>query len=287
MDTAWRRREDWGEELNLVSRVAPVLQHIIPDEISCLTELGRELGGVPGTQVSGMEFFFLFLGHAVKWPPVVRRFAHFLRKHGLVPLTAPPGEDFVPRSATQVVAFLRELLQFAVRGTPEWTEMFSRMQVGSLDLCPGLGPLAVEFGLLARQGPGPLVKLGTRQYIEVPDPGKAPFEMVSRMLSVAFHMVEKANWRWPSAAREVPDFLAQGVSVTKLICSKGGLVGGKGDGYLVRSFVRNALVAQIAARLPDAMDTVTMAQAVGVVSVSAVAVVSTFSYHACIIHTAL
>ena len=165
----WKRQTDWSLELNLVARVAPVLRYLAPDDISCLTQLGRVLGGAPGTQVRGLEFFFLFLGHAVKWPPLVRMLSHRLREHGLVPLPhrlrqhglvpARPAQgatqdlqdteqDFQGLAAT-VLNILRDLLAHAEEGGSEWEAMFGGWRVSTLDICTGLGPLATDLGLLA------------------------------------------------------------------------------------------------------------------------------------------
>jgi hypothetical protein len=272
-DTPWRRQDDWGVELNLVSKLAPVLQHLLPDDVSCVSELGRQLGGVPGTPVRGLDFFFL--GHAVKWPPVVRRMAHLLHEVGIfAPLDTPRGVADGPEGlaaikefAAEVVNILQELVQFAEQGTPEWNELFSGLRVGFLALSSGLGPLATELGLLARKGQPAWrrVKLGTQLYCVVPGPTAvaAVVDRVASMLRAAFNVeVESMVGTWPSTAEQVPGFLEHGLSVVKEIRRVGGLTGGQSERhqYLVLSFVRSALVAQIAARLPGAMDTHTMAQ---------------------------
>ena len=83
---------------------------------------------------------------------------------------------------------------------------------------------------------------------------------------------------WPGTTEEIPDFLRHGLRIFHHVRMAGDLLGGSGQrtlpGYLALSFVRNALVAQITAHLPGAMDTFTMAQVVGVLSSSAVSALS-------------
>jgi hypothetical protein len=272
----WQHREEWSPELNLVSRLAPVLQHLSTDDISCVTELGRQLGGEPGTPVQPLEFFFLFLGHAIKWPPVVRRLADMLHKQGLAALLAqtPGGAEDFGKLAAGVVRLLRELVEFAVKGNPAWSDMFEGGRVGYVGLASGLGPLATDLGLLERRGEGRRVKLGEHRYFPVPG-DTAAVARVERMIRAAF-AVEREVLTWPGAAGDVPDFLRGCRDLVQEIRRAGGLLGGQGDkpGYLVLSFVRAALVAQIAAYMPSAMDQFTMTQAVGVVSVSAVSALS-------------
>ena len=165
----WDSNTDWSLELNLVALVAPVLLHLEPDDITCLTELGQVLGCAHGTKVRGMELFFLVLGHAVKWPPQVRMLVHCLarpgtaREHGLAPpeaATQDTEQDFKERAAP-VLCILRDLLKHAEH--LQWESKFSGWRVGTLDLCTGLGPLAVDLGLLARRESattGPMLKLG-------------------------------------------------------------------------------------------------------------------------------
>jgi len=101
---------------------------------------------------------------------------------------------------------------------------------------------------------------------------------LGKMLRVAFNEVEAVDWNWPGTTEEVPDFLKHGRRVFQKVRAAGDLLGGSGQrhaaGYLTLSFVRNALVAQIAAHLPLAMDTFTMAEVVGVLSSSAVSALS-------------
>ena len=269
----WESREDWSLALNFVAKLAPVLVHITPDDFSCLTELGRELGGVPGTRVQGLEFLFLFLGHAVKWPPVVRKLPTLLRGKGLLPYPAPPdGAEALTvldyeAWAAPVAAVLHDLLT----GTTEWTEASAGPRVGHVDVSAGLGPLAVSLGLLAFGKDAPRAwlrrKLGSQTYAIVPASEAMAGERLARMRSMlgqVFVSIENADWRWPAAAADVPAFLEQAVSIARLIRQAGQLPGGRvaRGGYLVLSFVRNALVAQIAARMPGAMDTVSMEQVV-------------------------
>ena len=79
-----------------------------------------------------------------------------------------------------------------------------------------------------------------------------------KMLCVAFKEVEAVDWNWPGTTEEVSDFLKRGRCVFQKVRAAGDLLGGSGlgyqerqaPGYLTLSFVRNALVAQIAAGLP-------------------------------------
>jgi hypothetical protein len=205
----------------------------------------------------------------------VRRMAHLLHKVGIkAPLDTPRGvadglEGYaaIKEFADEVVKILQELLKFAEQGTPEWNELFSGLRVGFLALSSGLGPLATELGLLVRKGPPAWrrIKLGTQLYCVVPGPTAvvAVVDRVASMLHAAFSVeVDSMVGTWPSTAEEVPGFLEHGLSVVKEIRRVGGLMGGQSEKhqYLVLSFVRSALVAQIAARLPGAMDTHTMAQ---------------------------
>ena len=78
--------------------------------------------------------------------------------------------------------------------------------------------------------------------------------------------------------KEVPAFIDHGLHVFQKIRLAGDLLGGSGHrqlpGYVALSFVRNALVAQIAARLPGALDKFSMRKVVGVLSSSAVSALS-------------
>jgi len=141
--------------------------------------------------------------------------------------------------------------------------LFTGSRVGFLDLSSGLGPLAQEFGILQQREPpaSDQIKLGTQTYYIVPDSTAAVVDRVAPMLSVALE-IESMGWTWLASTEEAPDFFERGKKIIKEIRRVGGLGGGRSEKhrYLVLSFVRSALVAQIAARLPGTMDTFTMEQ---------------------------
>ena len=101
---------------------------------------------------------------------------------------------------------------------------------------------------------------------------------LGKMLRVAFNEVEAVDWKWPTTTAEVSDFLVHGRHVFQQVRAAGGVRGSSdkryGPGYVTLTFVRNALVAQIAAHAPLAMQKFTMAQVVGVLSSSAVLALS-------------
>ena len=79
---------EWSLTLKAVARLSFVLTFLVPGDVTVLHVLAKACGVQPGQGLAPMMWLALFLGHAMKWPPVVEHWATLIRERAHLDINA-------------------------------------------------------------------------------------------------------------------------------------------------------------------------------------------------------
>ena len=105
----------WGPILSAVARLGFILRFLVPGDLLEFLALFKSLGPVPGAVVPPHHLVWLFLGHLIKWPPCVARWAAVLAAER-------------PADPAGIVQAFTPIVQWA--NGHGWPVMFQRLDAG-------------------------------------------------------------------------------------------------------------------------------------------------------------
>ena len=123
----------WSDVLKMTVFLHPIYPLLRRDDLDASLELQTVVGIKRGGAISAPQLLYLFLAHAIKWPPSVRHW------HRL--LTAS-----LPQTARDLVAAFRATIKWS--SGRRWPSMFSRMNSGRACAQTGIAVHGVCLGLL-------------------------------------------------------------------------------------------------------------------------------------------
>ena len=220
-----------------------------------------------GARLSGWALVLLFVGHSIKWPPMVKHFSGFLQARVNAELGGVP-----PR---EMVVALLDLLNWSHNRA--FVEMHKAMNVGRVATVMGLVVTARSMGLLASPSSS-MVRQSKRRCVgkqnegsrgsdgsleELPSsqdsclllgPALQPFrlrpegaEIAERLFRDMIEVADGIELKWPESVEDTRAFVRQlksfACAARSLRQHDVGLVGGLSENnYLVKHFVRHFLL---------------------------------------------
>ena len=143
----------WSSVITLVARWSFLFNLVVPDDMVALADLARVgLVATPGGIITPIQLAMLFIGHAAKWPPLVRAM------HTLPAYTVAQGG-----TRESVVELMFAMARFS--SGKSWPKMFANMQSGYMHVSTGLAAQWCHIGLLSNS-PSPPTRKKRKRTVE-------------------------------------------------------------------------------------------------------------------------
>jgi hypothetical protein len=239
----------WSPVLKIVASWSFLLPYVTPTDCTAFVSLAKTLGAKPGVHLTTPMFAFLFLAHALKWPPVLQFLGSIIE-----------AENVNSMSATDFLRILRAAMSFANGKT--WPAMFHGLFSGLGHATTGMAVALQQLHLIETTGKASEqstkrrkntkgskesqvlverhISLGPveRQYVVVTDDHVA-VDIIEHMLAV-----DLADCCWPCTAEEATSFATNVLNSTRAVrshsCEQWGLTGGRDEKhqYTIKHFCR-------------------------------------------------
>ena len=116
----------------IVARTSFLLDRVVPDDAQAWLELAGITDPLEGRTIAPAHIVLLFLGHAFKWPPVLRRMFQWVK--------CTPASRIDAETLVDLCKDMRDQAHGQA-----WPAMFSRMHFSLMYAVTGLQPTSVKL----------------------------------------------------------------------------------------------------------------------------------------------